>query len=161
MNYSEVAFYEVDDCWFQFCGYFLSGLPFSDTLPRPSFEAASIRIDKSEAPLPQVTISGGRFDVRNVSLRSLIAVAYKVKENDVVNTPSWIEPLRYDVVAKSATDSFDDKRLMLQTLLTDRFGLAIHAIHRDQKPASAYALLVANKAQLKPIDPPKIGFREL
>lgn len=41
---------------------------------------------------------------------------------------------------------------MLQTLLTDRFGLAIH---RDQKPASAYALLVANKEQLKPIDPPK------
>lgn len=62
--------------------------------------------------------------------------------------PSWINSDKYDVNVKFTKLEDDDRiqlinqrRLQLQSLLADRFRLAIH---RETKPAPIYELVVSN-----------------
>src|SRR5262249_43342619 len=65
--------------------------------------------------------------------------AYHVNDYQV-SGPDMINRDRYDVVAKApAAASEDQLRAMLQTLLADRFKLALH---RQNKELSGYVLLV-------------------
>jgi uncharacterized protein (TIGR03435 family) len=111
--------------------------------PPPQFEVASIKPTPSsgldarwDPPL------GGRFSVRNINLRSLIEIAWNVPTYQISGGPGWADSDKYDVSAKApgADASLDQKRLMLQTLLEDRFRLAIH---REPKEIPAYGLLAA------------------
>jgi len=82
---------------------------------------------------------GGQLTLRNMPMKELIAQAYK--GGDVTGGPSWLDSDRFDIVAKAAPDTpVDTLRLMLQTLLTERFKLAIH---REQKTMTIYALVAA------------------
>ena len=57
---------------------------------------------------------------------------------------------RFDVVAKVPDKtSQDDLKLMLQSLLTDRFKLVVH---KDSRPLPTYALTAGKKLQLKEAD---------
>jgi uncharacterized protein (TIGR03435 family) len=77
-----------------------------------------------------------------------------VQDYEVTGGPAWIDSERYDVEARTdhATDR-DRMRLMLQSLLTARFGLSLHT---ESRPQSVYALVIAK-------DGPKTGpqFRQL
>src|SRR6202035_1389205 len=56
--------------------------------------------------------------------------------------PSWIEYDRFDVIAIAAKNSTaESRKLMLQSLLADRFGLKFHD---DTKPMEAYKLTAKN-----------------
>ena len=61
---------------------------------------------------------------------------------EVTGGPEWIRGRRFDVSAKSEIDhpTRDDFRLMMRTLLADRFGLLLH---KDSKEGDVYALAVA------------------
>ena len=118
----------------------------------PSFEAADVKINKSGEVRMAVDFQpGGRFSARNVPLKILIALAYKVRPDAVTAGPGWLESDRYDVVAKaSQTTSAEDIRRMLQTLLGERFNLAVHT---DQKVMSAFALTLGKAGlRLQPSD---------
>jgi uncharacterized protein (TIGR03435 family) len=67
---------------------------------------------------------------------------------DQVSGPEWINTERYTIVAKAAgAVPADQILLMLQTLLAERFRLAIH---REKKEMPVYELLVAkNGPKLK------------
>ena len=71
-------------------------------------------------------------------MTDLIAAAYGVEHGNVFGGPSWLDLDRFDVIARApAGTSQQAQKLMLQTLLADRFQLAVHM---DQKPMPAYVL---------------------
>jgi uncharacterized protein (TIGR03435 family) len=116
------------------------------TATPPAFEVASVKVS-------QIGKTGGEgsrrertdhtpasLTMRNVSLKSAIQYAFNVKQYQVTG-PGWIETERYDINGKAAGEVGEDQlRLMLQTMLTDRFKLAFH---REEKVLPVYALTVA------------------
>lgn len=107
----------------------------------PSFEVADVQVNKSgELRMAVDMQGGGKFSMHNVPMKVMIAMAYHVRPDAVTGGAAWLESDRFDIVAKAEQKtSPDDLRRMLQTLLAERFKLAIHT---DQKVMPAYALVV-------------------
>ena len=84
---------------------------------------------------------GGRFRLTAVPTRTLIQLAYGVREFQIVGEPSWVNEERYDVEARAeGITSFNQMRPMLQALLADRFKLAVR---RDTRTGRVYELVPA------------------
>lgn len=121
---------------------------------KAAFEVASIKPDTANPDMYTVRqLPGGNLHAINAPVMVLIASAYKVQLYQVVGGPPWIEREGFDIDAK-AGQPMDDKhvRLALQTLLTDRFKLAMHRETRDL-PVLA---LTATKGGIK-VQTPKEG----
>jgi len=105
----------------------------------PAFEVASIKPNKSGTGMTMLRTTPVGFSASNVSLKALIQQAYGVEENQILGAPGWLGSERYDMEAKvgsSDTDALhdlspDQRRLMLQPLLADRFQLKVHTELRD------------------------------
>jgi uncharacterized protein (TIGR03435 family) len=93
----------------------------------PSTEALSMAVPMGVGYRP-----GGRLVAVNAPVAMLIQRAYSVQSFQVVGGPSWINTDGYYIEAKPE-GSTDQKRmwLMLQSLLADRFKLAVHRETRD------------------------------
>jgi uncharacterized protein (TIGR03435 family) len=67
----------------------------------------------------------------------VIQFAYGVRDFQLLDGPDWIKPDwfkkdRYDISAKAELDAPADQiRLMLQSLLEDRFRLVVRTGHRE------------------------------
>jgi uncharacterized protein (TIGR03435 family) len=113
---------------------------------RPSFEVASVKPNKSADARVMVGMQpGGRYTATNVPLRMLIRQAYDVQDSQVVGGPDWIGSDRFDVTAKapdgeSGQSPGELMRLMVQSLLADRFSLVLHTETREMP---VYSLVVA------------------
>jgi bla regulator protein blaR1 len=105
----------------------------------PAYEVASIKPDKSGTDLTMLRTTPVGFNATNVPLKMLIQHAYGVEDNQILGAPSWLGSARYDIEAKvssSETDALhnlgpDQRRLMLQPLLADRFQLKVHTEVRE------------------------------
>jgi uncharacterized protein (TIGR03435 family) len=87
-----------------------------------------------------ISSSPDTLTMANVSLASAIKWAYSLHDYQVAG-PAWLNDERYDIRAKASGPTPDDQlRLMLRTLLADRFKLTSH---RQTKDLPVYALLVA------------------
>jgi uncharacterized protein (TIGR03435 family) len=140
---------------------------------KAEFEAASV---KPHAPgdnrfIPPRFLAGGRF-ASNAPLQLVISVAYDLPVNQSIRlsgAPDWARSMDavYDIEATgafppglSAQARNDRMRLMLQTLLADRFKLAIH---RETKEMPVYALVVGKggpklqKADIEEKDCPDVS----
>ena len=101
---------------------------------RPSFEVVSI---KPDSPLSQYfpevrLLPGGRLSVEKTVLRSLIENAYGLKSYQISGGPNWINSEGYDIEARAdGPASAPQMRLMMQTLLEDRFKLKAHSEIRE------------------------------
>ena len=120
---------------------------------RPAFEVASIKPNKS------VDVGGARnnlgregdnITIIKHSLRMLMGIAYELPNfgdavNRILGLPSWADSEYFDIEARAeaSTDSAQ-KKLMLQSLLAERFKLVIHHETR-QRPVFALVLLQAGK----------------
>jgi uncharacterized protein (TIGR03435 family) len=104
-----------------------------------SFDAATVRVNRSGETRAQGSrVRGGQLTWTNLTLKAILTLAY---DQDLKGGPSWLESDRFDVVAKSPGDTPVERvRVMLQTLLAERFKLAIH---REEKMTPVYALVVA------------------
>ena len=70
---------------------------------------------------------GGQITAHNVPVRLLITFAYNLKPYQLSGGPSWIATDRFDLEARAAGDPpIEQMRAMLQSLLAERFQLAIH-----------------------------------
>jgi uncharacterized protein (TIGR03435 family) len=119
---------------------------FSQTAP-PAFEAASIKLNTTGSTSGGSKGSEGQVVFTNVPLRRLILRAYGIQDFELVG-PDWMANVRFDIAAKYPADSTSEQRpLMLQNLLAERFHLAVH---RTTKEMPAYALVVAKNG-------PKLG----
>jgi len=115
------------------------------TLKAQEFEAASI---KPSAPIAMGRVMvgvemmpGGRISMGGVTVSLLIQQAFQVREFQVVGGPDWVRSEGYDIVAKPEGAATPEQvRIMLQTLLKDRFKLQFH---KETKELPTYALVVA------------------
>lgn len=120
---------------------------------RPAFDVASVKPSQSTDYWATVAPwKNGRFSGRNVTVKLLLSIAYKVDVARISGGPSWLDSERFDVEAKcdgSAPDQ--DLSLMLQSLLEARFRLRLH---KETKVASRYALVIAsNGTKIRPVEP--------
>jgi uncharacterized protein (TIGR03435 family) len=109
-----------------------------------TFEVASIKPNQTGGESRRAASApGGVFTATNVTLKLLISRAYGVPEAQIEGGPDWLETETYDLAAKADTPlemSREELRPCLQTLLAERFHLAIH---RETKQGSVYSLVVA------------------
>jgi uncharacterized protein (TIGR03435 family) len=99
----------------------------------PAFDVASIKPNQSGAL--RVTMApqpGGRFVATNAPLRDIIRNAYQLPGYALIGGPSWVQTDRFDIGAKAPSDlPAGQVRMMLRSLLADRFKLAMHRETRD------------------------------
>ncbi len=124
-------------------------LPVAAVAQQPAFEVASIKPANYQGGPLRVSarVNADGINFSNVTPRLCIQRAYGVKPHQV-SGPEWINTERYTILAKAAGAVPEDQLLlMLQTLLAERFKLAIH---RVKKEMPVYALVVAkNGPKLK------------
>ena len=94
-----------------------------------AFEAASIKVSQTPAGRglaslrEDINTDPARLTMANVSLNAAIRWAYKLGGYEV-SGPDWLLTARFDIAAKAANPVADDQfRLMLQSLLKERFML--------------------------------------
>jgi uncharacterized protein (TIGR03435 family) len=109
------------------------------------FEAASVKINKTEVPLRFIIGPANRVYATRVDLRQVIWNAYGVDRLQVVGGPDWMETARFDIdaVAPMGTTERSALLTMLQRLLEDRFALKIR---RERRELPAYELIVADRS---------------
>jgi uncharacterized protein (TIGR03435 family) len=108
---------------------------------RPAFEVASVKpVKPGTHGEPSVEPSPGGLTMRSKNLIGLLMWAYQIDEANQISGPDWILTQDFDITAKAAGPvSVDQLRLMLQTLLEERFKLTLH---REQKIVPLYSLLL-------------------
>jgi uncharacterized protein (TIGR03435 family) len=119
----------------------------------PAFEIADVHvIPKSDNPYlrPGSFLTKPRVEIRGGNMVDLIRLAYGYDTNKILGGPNWLEQERYEIYAKAPDDStVDDRKLMLQSLLAERFKLEVH---KASKPYPTYALVAGKKPSLKEAD---------
>src|SRR5437763_679923 len=108
----------------------------------PSFEIASVRMHQEpiqRGGRRQRTISGNRLIFPHHTVLGLLAFAYNVKAYQISNWTS-LDQTFYDVAAQAregSTPTTEEFRLMMQSLLADRFKLKVR---REIVETQVYAL---------------------
>jgi uncharacterized protein (TIGR03435 family) len=119
----------------------------------PAFDIASIK----PVPPPIPTVGGawivthGRFRAEIGLVRGIVGYAYDVMGAQVKGGPDWLDREPYFVDARSEDSAAgpDQVRLMLQTLLADRFKMTVH---RETQQGQVYKLVVGkNGSKLKDV----------
>ncbi|HUD99000.1 MAG TPA: M56 and DUF3738 domain-containing protein [Bryobacteraceae bacterium] len=120
---------------------------FGQSTARPAFQVASIKrnpaawSEPTHHPMGVHPEAGGRLTAQNAPLTLLIQRAYGVQAFQVVGGPAWINSPGYDIEAKPEGDTNRKQMwLMLQSLLADRFKLALH---RETRELPVYNLTAA------------------
>src|SRR6266542_1672675 len=110
--------------------------------PDLRFEVASFKLNTGVGqnggirPAP----GGQRYVATNCPVKMMIQVAYRVKAEQIVGGPGWLNTDGYDMEAKAEKASTaDELHVMLVNLLVDRLQLKFH---HEKKDMSMYALTV-------------------
>jgi uncharacterized protein (TIGR03435 family) len=111
-----------------------------------TFEVASIKPAEPGARGMGVSRpDGGRVNMKNVTLRLLITMAWDIRDHQLLGAPAWFDTEHFDILAKSETEipqtMEGGKTLMamVRAMVVERFGLAFH---RENKEMPIYALVV-------------------
>jgi uncharacterized protein (TIGR03435 family) len=108
------------------------------------FEVASVKVNKSGDPggYGATSLRSGRINFINHRMDELIGWAWKIPIQRI-DGPAWMASDRFDVVAKAPSNTrSDDARLMLRSLLAERFKLVVR---RDEKVIPVFALVVGKR----------------
>ncbi len=117
-----------------------------------AFEVTSIhRADPAERDgWIKGTPGGNGYTARNIPVKLMISLMYRVPMRQIVGAPEWTDSERYDIEAKADKPySIDDLHVMFQSLLADRFNLKFHM---ENKEGPVYALLVDGPAAKMKLD---------
>jgi bla regulator protein blaR1 len=115
---------------------------FAQQTERPSFEVASVKPgDPNERRVSLFIQPGGKLSTTNASLQMMIGFAYDVRDHQISGGPNWLDSAKFNVEAKApgniqippGPDGAAQLRLMLQSLLAERFKLAVHRETREQQ----------------------------
>ena len=116
------------------------------------FEVALLKPSAPGATQMRISLQGGKVDLQNAPLRTLITVSWNLTNDKIVGLPDFVDTDRYDIKANppAGVDSgIDSLRVMMQSLLKARFGMTMH---NEDRPVDVYAL-VASKPKLKKAEP--------
>jgi uncharacterized protein (TIGR03435 family) len=100
-----------------------------------TFDVASVKPSRRtlgrDANSP-VTLGATGLNGRNVTLKRLIVEAYNLQPHQVSGGPKWLDDNEYDIDAKADGPATKETlRMMLRTLLADRFRLSVHSENRE------------------------------
>jgi uncharacterized protein (TIGR03435 family) len=128
--------------------------------PLPSFEVAVVRPSKNESKEVQAQLRGDQVTFSG-SERRLISLAWDISEKTIFDAPPFSDDKVWEIAAKVPVPDtplapgkqpridFDQVRLMLQSLMAERFGLKVHT---EDRPGNAYTLLPGTP-KMKKADP--------
>ena len=141
---------------------------------KPSFEVATVKPSASnDNRIAIMGEPGGRFRVTNATLKMVMAVAYRVRDFQILGGPAWTGTDRWNIEGKAEEGSVpqismpldptvpNPLMVMVQSLLEDRFQLKLH---RETRELPVYELFTAKggfkmklSADQSPIVPPERG----
>jgi uncharacterized protein (TIGR03435 family) len=131
-------------------------IAFAQQPDRPSFEVATIKPGDPSDPRTFVgTQRGGNFFTINATAKMLIGFAYDVRPHQISPGPGWLDSDKFTIEAKPDSavpiprgpEAEGKYRRLAQSLLADRFKLAVH---REIKEGEIYELVVSkNGPKLK------------
>lgn len=110
------------------------------TEPSTAFEIADVHVSpRSRDTGMRSSVRAGRYELHNATMVDLIRLAYGFDADKILGGPAWLDYDRFDVLAKipSRTPPQDTLKLMLQSLLADRFNLVLH---KDTKMVGGFVL---------------------
>jgi bla regulator protein BlaR1 len=134
-----------------------------------SFDVASVKPNPTPGrPTSNVTFigeayapTGGLFSATNTPLMNYMRFAFKdIKlayqaTPDLAGAPPWVRNVRYDIEARAqGNPTKDQMRLMVQSVLADRFKLAFHY---ETRQLPVYALVLSKEGKLGPQLKPSDG----
>src|SRR5437868_3580321 len=128
--------------------FLVSSLSFGQTSAnRPEFDVVDIKLNNSGSPdgIGEI-LPSGQFRAINIPVNEIVKFAYSVRDGAVVGAPGWLSSDRYDIVGKAPAAGSEETfwrsdsrtpfmrlyytdqtfRLMVQSLLADRFKLSVH-----------------------------------
>jgi len=113
-----------------------------------SYDVMSIRRDMTDSRNSSHAGTDDRYSSTNVSLKSVLAKIFNIKEDLIFGIPSLIESARFDIEAKIVSPdpeaikkmTQEQHRMMLLPLLAERFQLKTHV---ETKTLPVYNLVVA------------------
>jgi uncharacterized protein (TIGR03435 family) len=97
--------------------------------------------------------TGGVFSATNLPLTSYLIFAFKITNNNrqalLDSVPDWVRTEHYNIEARTdlINVSKDQMRLMMQSLLRDRFNLTLH---RETRTVKVYAAVLNDPGKLGP-----------
>jgi uncharacterized protein (TIGR03435 family) len=103
--------------------------------PQPARLAFDVVSVKRSAPDAGGSMVGrGQYRAINVPVRVTITNAWNLRDHQIVGAPDWLARDRFDIVAKEPEGTFTDeqRRLMMQALLIERFKLKAHLETRER-----------------------------
>jgi uncharacterized protein (TIGR03435 family) len=110
--------------------------------PDLRFEVASLKPNTGSErgygirPAP----GGQRYQATNCPIKYMIQVAYRVKAEQIIGGPGWLETDRFDMEARAEKpSSVDELHVMLMNMLAERLQLKFH---REKREMQMYALTV-------------------
>src|SRR5688572_17497289 len=120
----------------------------------PAFEAASIKPSPRDAVTSTSTFfqRSNQLAILNHPVRLLMAIAFSLDVNKarslIVGLPGWADTEGWDIQAAAAdAPSTQQKRVMLQALLAERFKLTYH---RETRQLPVFALSLQNAGRTGP-----------
>jgi uncharacterized protein (TIGR03435 family) len=122
---------------------------------QPKFDLADVHVSATAPAMAMFrqasggVIREGRYVNRDATMLSLIEAAYGVSEDLIAGGPAWLDSDLFDIFGKVPDGTtLATANLMLQALLTERFGLAIR---KETRPLPRYVLSVGKDgSKLKP-----------
>jgi len=139
----------------------LSLVTFSSFAADPSFEVASVKPSAPDAqpnsnfPLGPGDVyvqNGGLFSATGFPLSTYLFFAYKLNGNQAQiigpQLPGWATSDRFDIQARAkGNPTKDEMRLLMRTLLAERFKLAVH---NEPRETAVLAGVLAKSGKLGP-----------
>ena len=122
----------------------------------PRFEVASVKPNTTNAaptsrfPLGpgDAYVAGTLFAATNQPLINYVRFAFGRSQGELLRLPAWIYDERFDIEGRATgAPTKDDMRVMVRTLMTERFKLAWHYEARD---AAVLELVLAKPGELGP-----------
>src|SRR5580700_8807396 len=122
---------------------------------QPKFEIADVHNSTTLRAYVQSfggVLREGLYINREATMLGFIRDAYGVSDDDIAGGPGWLSYDLFDIVAKVPEGTTPaTAHLMLQSLLSERFGLVVR---HDTRPVPRYVLTVGkNGSKLKGADP--------
>lgn len=123
---------------------------------KPAFEVASVRSNKSTAqpssrfPLGpgDAYVPGSLFSGTNQPLIAYLRFAFRLSQGEFPGLPTWVYDENFDIVGRApGNPTKDQMRLMMRTLLADRFKLKVHTERRTQP---AFNMVLVRPGQIGP-----------
>jgi uncharacterized protein (TIGR03435 family) len=123
----------------------------------PVYDVASIKPGKPGMGSTLLFRLDG-LTANRMTLKALLREAYGIENDQIVGAPSWVNTQTYDIEAKvDAADaaalerlSEDQRKLMFQSFLAERFQLKVH---RETKELSIALVIAKNGPKLREAKP--------